>query len=145
MYGGDGYGQMGDMNDAHEGENPEVISLVTDLKSKKGCIKCILGTAMCCYVLALIFIILFMFAKPGCYTKKVGSVEKKVCASEKDLKMLKIVAVVAGIFILIKLAIVAKLYHSIKAYEVDGINTMLKVLTCLLVLSILGRLYRGYK
>ena len=61
------------------------------------------------------------------------------------MKLFKIIAVVGGIFVLIKLCIVAKLYHSIKAYEAGGINTMLKVLLCLLILSIAGKLFRGFK
>ena len=69
------------MENEDQGDSSEIAGLKADLESKKGCIKCILGTVMCCYVLALIFIILFMFVKPTCKTLGSGSSASKVCVT----------------------------------------------------------------
>ena len=129
----------------NEGESAEVANLMDELKSRKNCIKCILGTIMCCCVLGLVMCILALFAKPGCYTKKVGSVTKKVCADKDQIRMLKIVSVISAVLILIELCIVGKLYHSVKNYEVGGVNNMLKVILCLMVLSVGSTIYNGIK
>ena len=149
---------------------PEVISLIKTLNDRKACLKCILGTVICCYFLITISLIAFlviakrdsslcakiekkvcpsyspnssnaMSVMKNCGAAMKNAMIQKACVSLKTENLLNTWTVIAIVIMIFRVLTVVILYQAISKFKTGRINCLILILILLWMVDAAIRLY----